>query len=112
MLSRRQFLASSTAATGLALGSAPVFGIAPFQRSGKQILKLSLAAYSMRGFFGKGDLDMPGFIDYCAKLQLDGAELTSYFFPKKVETSYLNDLKRRAHIAGLDISGGVRPTRR
>lgn len=106
MLTRRQFLASSTAASLLA-GTPPTFAIDPFDRGGKQVLKLSLAAYSLRGFFGSGDLDMPGFIDYCAKLNLDAGELTSYFFPKETDTAYLHGLKRRAHIAGIDISGGA-----
>ena len=50
---------------------------------------------------------MPGFIDYSASLGLDGAEPTSYFFPPAFDRDYLNDLKRRAHLAGLDISGGA-----
>lgn len=106
MLTRRRFIATS-AATALLTGAPVGFAIEPFKREGKQILKLSLAAYSMRGFFGKGELDMPGFIEYCAKLNLHGTELTSYFFPKQVTASYLNGLKRKAHIAGVDISGGA-----
>lgn len=108
--SRRAFLASSVAA--VASMSAPVMAIEPIKRTGKPAMKLSLAAYSLRKFFGikPGEpqhLDMPGFLDYCASLELDGAELTSYFFAQPVTPAYLADLKRKAHILGLDISGGA-----
>jgi len=106
-ISRRSFLAAST----LAL-AAPAFGIEPIKRSAKPILKLSLAAYSMRKYLAakpdaEKSLDLPGFIDYCATLNLDAAELTGYYFPKDITSEYLNGLKRRAHVAGLDISGGA-----
>ncbi|MEX2215259.1 MAG: TIM barrel protein [Phycisphaeraceae bacterium] len=110
MLTRRNFLAGSLAFAAAPL--VPALGIGPIKRSGKQILKLSLAAYSLRKFFPlkpgePGAIDMPGFLDYCASLGLDGAELTSYFFPKEITAAYLNELKRKAHIHGLDISGGA-----
>lgn len=106
---RRTFLAAASLAAAGALSQA----IDPFKRPGPRILKLSLAAYSLRQFFadaakGKpGAIDMPGFLDYCASLGLDGAELTSYFFPKEITPAVLNDLKRKAHVLGLDISGGA-----
>ena len=110
-MTRRRFLGSTAAAAaGLAAALSPhARAIEPFQRSGKPLLKLSLAAYSLRQFLtgDKPSLDIPGFIDYCASLGLDGAEPTSYFFPKTFDRAYLNDLKRRAHVAGLDISGGA-----
>lgn len=111
--SRRKFLAGLGALGGAAMmpfRASPA--IEPFRRSGTQVLKLSLAAYSLRRFFraeqasGK-QLDMAGFIDYCGSLGLDGTELTSYFFPPAFDRAYLNGLKRRAHIAGVDISGGA-----
>lgn len=51
-------------------------------------------------------LDMLGFLDYCAELGVDGAELTSYFFPPMNRT-YINQVKRRAHLLGMDITGGA-----
>lgn len=106
-ITRRSFLA----ATSLAL-VAPAMAIEPVQRPGKSILKLSLAAYSLRKYLAaKPDavdrLDLPGFIDYCAKLNLDGAEITAYYIPPSADSAYFNSLKRRAHLAGLDISGGA-----
>jgi sugar phosphate isomerase/epimerase len=114
-VSRREFLTSAggtLAGAAVTAGCAPLMAIEPFARNGKPILKLSLAAYSLRQFFradpgSEQALDMPAFIDYCASLGLDGAELTSYFFPESFDRAYLHELKRRAHIAGLDISGGA-----
>ena len=109
-VTRRSFLAGVAGATVGLSGAA--FGIEPFKRPAKSRMKLSLAAYSMKRYLAakpgtKGAMDMGGFIDYCAKLELDGTELTSYWFPKDVTPQYLAGLRRRAHIAGLDISGGA-----
>ena len=110
-LTRRSFL---TASAGAAVASVtrPARGIEPLKRPGKPFMKLSLAAYSMKRYLAAkagspGAMDMGGFIDYCAKLRLDGTELTSYWFPKTVTREYLAGLKRRAHLAGVDISGGA-----
>ncbi len=106
-LSRRSFLVASTFAL-----AAPALAIEPFKRPGKPVLKLSLAAYSLRKYLtlkpdAPGHLDLPGFLDYCAKQNLGAAELTAYYFPPLPSNDYLNELKRRAHVNGLDISGGA-----
>lgn len=75
---------------------------------------VGLAAYSLRqqmkygrGGGTPGPLDLLGFLDYCADLRLEAAELTAYFFPPEVTIPYLRELKRRAHILGLDLSSGA-----
>jgi len=81
-------------------------------------MKLSLAAYSFRDFFKDSDhgrsaapngktIDMFGFVDYCAEHHCDGAELTSYYFPKDLDRAYLIKLKRHAFLRGISISGGA-----
>ena len=52
-------------------------------------------------------MDLLGFVDWAATLDTDAVELTSYFFPEQVTKAYLNELKRRCHVNGLDISGGA-----
>ena len=113
--SRRHFLLSTSAA----LLAAPVVrAIEPLGRTGKARLQLSLAAYSFREFFngelqrGTGKaapagqaMDMFKFIDYCAEHGCDGAELTSYFFPKALPTDYLVQIRRHAFVKGVAISG-------
>ncbi len=68
-------------------------------------MKLSLAAYSMRQAFGAGTIDLFDFIDWCAELDLQGTELTSYYFPEEFDNAYLHKLKLRAFRQGVSISG-------
>ena len=116
--SRREFLGLSA---GLLLG-APAFSHAvraPSERSGQGTrLRLGLAAYSFRDHFafmkgkerefkpGTKVIDMLGFIDFCAEHGVDGAELTSYFFPPDVgESDFLARCRHRAHVSGVSIAG-------
>ena len=108
-----------TGALGLGLAPlSPLFAVTePYQRSGKG-LRVGLAAYSFRNYFewsrgkknpkfeaGEKAMDMPGFIEYCARLGLESAELTSYFFPPDCDASYFTDCRRIAHLNGVQISG-------
>ena len=74
-------------------------------------MKLSLAAYSFNRMLSrpgrdqKGEMTLEGFVDYCAKLNLDGTELTSYYFPSDVSRDYLLSLKEQTFRLGLDITG-------
>ena len=52
-------------------------------------------------------MNMMGFIDWCATQDLDAFEPTSYFFPKKITPGYLAQMKRKAHLHGLDVSSGA-----
>jgi len=113
-LSRRSFLH----ATGLSVGAAAVANRAqaasPLPRTGASHMKLSLAAYSFREFLAKrgtpeevekAEMRISDFIDLCARLNLDGTELTSYYFPQVVTPEYLMALKQQTFRLGLDISG-------
>ncbi|MBT4485131.1 MAG: sugar phosphate isomerase/epimerase [Candidatus Latescibacteria bacterium] len=74
-------------------------------RSDTKNMHLSLAAYSMRDALNKGLMDLFGFIDWCAEMDLPGTELTSYYFKKRFDNSYLRELKRHALRSGVTISG-------
>ena len=109
-ISRRRF-AQGLAVAGLASPFATQ-AIAPIKRNGAPKLKLSLAAYSFRGQLTAkpgtpGRMDMMGFIDWCATQDLDAFEPTSYFFPEKITPGYLAQMKRKAHLHGLDVSSGA-----
>ena len=107
-MNRRTLLhTTATLAAGTTLQA-----IEPIPRTGKPRLKLSLAAYSFRKQLTAkpgtpGELDMLGFIDWASGQDLDAVEPTSYFFPKEVTPQYLAQLRRRAHLQGLDISSGA-----
>ncbi len=109
---RRTFLCSLSLGGLLATGFRNAWAIEPIKRTERGRLKLSLAAYSLRAYLQRksgeeGALDLPGFIDYCASLGLEGTELTQYYFPDNVTDEYLFALRRQAHLVGVDISGGA-----
>jgi len=109
---RRDFLRSvSAAAAGSAalgaMSSPTARAIEPVRRKSGPKFKFSLAAYSYRDLLsGKTpQLTIEDFIDDCARMQLDGTELTSYYLPKEPTPEYLRQLKQRAFALGLDVSG-------
>ena len=110
LINRRNFIIQGTA-LGLAV---QISALEPIKRINPRIKGTSLAAYSLRsqlnwmkGKKTSGKMDMFGYLDFCAKHQFDAVEPTAYFFPADVNTAYMNNFKRRAHILGLDISGGA-----
>ena len=113
-ISRRGFLtaSASTLAGAAIVGSSTSTQAAKAPvRNGASHMKLSLAAYSFNKMLSrpgrdkKGEMTMLDFVDYCAKLNLDGTELTSYYFPADVSNAYLLSLKEQTFRLGLDISG-------
>lgn len=105
--SRRQmlFLASSAALTMFARPC----GLAFSSIQNRSMLRLSLAAYSLRDLLSdpKSNWDLFRFVNYCRELGVGGAELTSYYFPKEISTEYLLELKQHCHRQGVSISGGA-----
>lgn len=108
---RRDFLWRTSQ---LALGSAAArellplaSAIEPIQRPGEPMFKFSLAAYSYRDLLQSktAPITLDDFIRDCAKMQLEGTELTSYYFPPQVTNDELRRLKRLCFELGLDISG-------
>jgi hypothetical protein len=69
--------------------------------------KFSLAAYSYRNLLTGKDakLTLADFVDDCARMQLEGTEPTSYYFPDPVTPEYLRALKQQCFRLGLAISG-------
>src|SRR5215217_4028384 len=102
------------------LGSVAVFAQKPIERKGGSYVKTSLNAFSfskMLNNYNKtqsldSGMSMFGLLDFCAQQNFDAVDLTGYFFPgypAVPSDSFINAVKRRAHVLGLDISGtGVR----
>lgn len=106
-VSRRQFMA--TAAGLVAAGVVPSNGLAidPIKRPGPSSqMKLSLAAYSFRNALNLKDPSMTlfEFVDLCGSYELDGTELTSYYFADTSD-AYLEKLKARCEANKLAVSG-------
>jgi sugar phosphate isomerase/epimerase len=109
---RRAFLTGTAAAAVATALPSPAGAMDPVKRVGPSRLRIGLAAYSMRQYLQAKPgtpraMDLLGFVDWAATLDTDAVELTSYFFPEQVTKTYLNELKRRCHVNGLDISGGA-----
>jgi len=105
---RRDFLRNcAIASAGVACWSGAAHAIEPIQRTGKSLFKFSLAAYSYRDLLNakppKATLDE--FIVDCAKMGLQGTELTSYYFPEEPSLEYLRHIKQLCFRLGLDVSG-------
>lgn len=102
---RRSFLKTGALSIG-----ASALGISEIMASNQPVnynypkMELSLAAYSFRTEFRNNKLTMEEFIDYCHDLNLDGTELTSYFFSSN-DDAYLLSLRNKCFHLGLDISG-------
>ncbi|MBI1368845.1 MAG: TIM barrel protein [Planctomycetes bacterium] len=112
-LTRRSLLsAAAIAAVSPMFPAARTLAMEPIKRTGRQHLKLSLAAYSMRKYLGAAKdsadaMDMLGFIDWAATLNLDSVELTSYWIPDPPTPEYLAQIKQHCHLHGLNVSGGA-----
>jgi sugar phosphate isomerase/epimerase len=105
MPSRRQFIAGSVAAAGLCSATEI------HRRSGTK-LKIALNAYSFNQPLMAGTTTLSDVIDYCAAHDIEGVDLTGYYFPgypKVPSDEYIYGLKRKAYLNGVAISGtGVR----
>src|SRR4051812_13585219 len=105
---RRTFMLSALAGAAAGVIHSPaVRAIEPIERTKGFHFKYSLAAYSYRDLLKAKapKLTLNDFIDDCAEFGLDGAELTSYYFPPKPSAEYLRGFKAYAFRRGLNISG-------
>lgn len=104
-LSRSAIFSAGLAGTQLGLKSS--FAAAPIERLAGHAFKFSMAAYSYHDLLSgdKPKLALNEFVHDCAKMQLDGVELTSYYFPKEPTREYLTQLKGLCFREGLDVSG-------
>jgi sugar phosphate isomerase/epimerase len=112
--SRRAFLTGSTALAASAVCGLP--GVAQAageikRRSGVR-LKLALNSYSFNRPLMAHQMTLEDVIDFCAAHDIDGLDATGYYFPgypKVPDDEYLYNLKRKAYVNGVTISGtGVR----
>lgn len=107
--SRREFLRkgiTASAAAALASAAAVPSGAMPApERIGKPRFKVGCCAYSYRQRLQGASYTLLDFLETCADLNLDGVELTSYYFPRSITPAYLNKLSHRAFLLGLEVAG-------
>jgi sugar phosphate isomerase/epimerase len=117
MLHRRDILIRAASLSSISLLTdawlpSNATAIEPLQRPKPGQLRLALAAYSMREYMkvdseGNQEMNLFQFVDYCRSLGVDGAELTSYYFPNEFGPELLAKLKLHCQKAGVTISGGA-----
>ncbi len=75
-------------------------------------LKLGLNAYSFNSQLRSGQMTMDDVIDFCAEHEIDGVDMTGYYFPGYPEVpsdEVIHNLNKTAFLNGVTISGtGVR----
>ncbi|MFN8940811.1 MAG: sugar phosphate isomerase/epimerase family protein [Acidobacteriota bacterium] len=104
MMQRRTMLA------GLAAG--PLLGAGEVKRPKGSHVRIGLNAYSFNRPLMAGEMKLEDVLDFCAENNIDGVDLTGYYFPgypKAPADEYLHAIKRRAWMNGVTIGGtGVR----
>ena len=111
---RRGFLLRSMALTAAALAPwrGNAFAAVEVKRRPGTHIRIGLNAYSFDKPLRDGRMTLADVIDYCAAHDIDGVDLTGYYFPgypKVPADDYIYDLKRTAYVNGVSISGtGVR----
>ncbi len=100
-LSRRDFLATLTAAASASLLSGAQAGDDKAQSAGKKI-KLGIDNFAVRAMGWKA----PALIDYAASLKLDTLFITDLDAFESLEPAHLADVKARAADKGLEIYAG------
>ncbi len=94
------------------IATAPLFAGHELKRRPGTRVKIGLNAYSFNKPLMAGTMKLNDVIDYCAQQQIDGVDLTGYYFPgypNVPSDEYLYALKRTAFLNGVTITGtGVR----
>ena len=107
MIDRRLFLTGGMAAAALEGAT----GGEVKRRAGSRI-KIGLNAYSFNRPLMAGTMTIPDVIDYCAQQEIDGVDLTGYYFkgyPNAPSDEVIYSTKRAAFLNGVTITGtGVR----
>jgi len=98
----------------ISLFTSLTFAQALVARKGPPRVKVGLNSYSFAGMLldglkdgGKGT-NLFAVLDFCAENNIDGVDLTGYFFPgypNAPTDEYINNIKRRAFELGVDITG-------
>ena len=112
MIARRHLLTGSLAAAAAAVTTARAATGGEVKRRAGSRIKIGLNAFSFNKPLLAGKMTIPDVIDYCAQQQLDGVDLTGYYFPgypNVPSDDFIYAVKRAAFLNGVTITGtGVR----
>jgi len=111
---RRNFFTRSLAAALAPAALAPSVASAagPVKRLDGTRIKIGLNAYSFNSELRSGRMTMDDVIDFCAEHEIDGVDMTGYYFPgypNVPSDEVIYNFKRKAFLNGVTITGtGVR----
>lgn len=112
MIARRHLLTGSLAAAAAAVTTARGATGGEVKRRAGSRIKIGLNAFSFNKPLLAGKMTILDVIDYCAQQQLDGVDLTGYYFPgypNVPSDDFIYAVKRAAFLNGVTITGtGVR----
>jgi sugar phosphate isomerase/epimerase len=101
---RRNFLAGSAAALGLAPASAEGTGAAQEREAAARPNRIAVSTYSFWQFRHRELRNVETCIDLAAEMGFDGVEILHRQMERE-DNDYLQRLKRRAFLLGLDLCG-------
>lgn len=113
-LNRRSFT-RNVALAGIAAAALPVTTLSQKQEpggKGTDHLKISLNAFSFNDLLLAKKISIDDVLDFCAKLGIEGVDLTGYYFPGYPDApsdEYIYHVKKKAFRLGIDLGcTGVR----
>jgi sugar phosphate isomerase/epimerase len=79
----------------------------PPARSGGPRFKVGCCAYSYRQYLQAktNPITLYDFLEACAGWNIDGVELTAYYFPQPLTAAEVHKIARRAFLLGLEVAG-------
>lgn len=115
-VSRRRFVTHTLSAAALAAAGPTLPATLAAQGKVSRLkgtrVRIGLNAYSFNEPLRAGRMTLDDLIDFCAAQGVDGLDATGYYFPgypTVPDAAFLRNLKRRAFVNGVTISGtGVR----
>src|SRR5260370_16913776 len=103
----------SIAASALFVGPAASLAAGEVKRRPGTKIKLALNSYSFNRQLMAGQMSLDDVIDYCAAHNIDGVDLTGYYFPgyPKVPThDYISTLKKKPYLNASSTTRTDLPT--
>ncbi len=106
MMTRRDVLSAAVTA-GIGSAASGVAGAEPPKRGSRPRFRVGSCAYSYRQYLqAKTDpMSYEAFLEACAAMDMDGVEMTAYYFPEPLKLADIHRLARRAFLLGLDVAG-------
>jgi sugar phosphate isomerase/epimerase len=108
MMTRREVLSAAvTAGVGAVAAGSAEATVEPPKRGSQARFRVGSCAYSYRDYLkAKTDpMSYEQFLEACAAMDMDGVEMTGYYFPEPIKLADIHRLTRRAFLLGLDVAG-------